>query len=335
MKIKFGIVGCGHIAKRHAKHISQNKLAELVAVYDINNENAKSLASHFNNVAVANSLDELISNKEIDILNICTPNGTHASIAIEALKARKHVLVEKPMALHVADCEQMIEVAKANKKSLFVVKQNRFNPPVQWVKKVVEKGSFGELFQVSLNCFWNRNENYYNQSNWRGTKDNDGGILYTQFSHFIDILMYLCGDVEDVKGFTNNFKHKYNEIEDAAHFAFKLTNGAIGSLACTVNAFDNNLEGSITLFYEHATLKIGGKYLNTLEFLKGEKPEKLPSISATVANDYGSYEGSMSNHDKVIENVVKALKGEEPIMTSADEGAKVVEAIEKFYSSVR
>lgn len=335
MKINFAIIGCGHIAKRHAHHIQRTPKAQLVACFDIDPEKATAFASEGKGFfSPATTYEEVLENKQIDIVNICTPNGTHRKLAMAALKAGKHVLVEKPMALSFSDCQAMIRAAKKANRSLFVVKQNRFNPPVQWLKKALQKESFGKLMQVSINCFWNRNEAYYKQAPWRGTKALDGGILFTQFSHFIDILYYLAGEVKDVAGFTHNFAHPYTEIEDAGHFAFQLQNGAIGSFSATVNAFGKNIEGSITLFFEKATLKIGGNYLNTLEYVKGEKIDKLPKISVAAANDYGGYEGSMSNHDKVINNVVKALNGEEPIMTSAQEGAKVVRMIEQFYASV-
>ena len=335
MKINFGIIGCGHIAKRHAHHILHTPKANLVGCYDSDPQRAAEFCEENElDVSISDSLSQLLENKELDIVNICTPNGTHKAIAIQALAADKHVLVEKPMALSSADCNAMIKAAHQANRSLFVVKQNRFNPPVQWLKKSMEKEMFGKLMQVSINCFWNRNEHYYSQADWRGSKNLDGGILFTQFSHFIDILFYLAGEVQTVSGVSRNFLHPYTEIEDAAHFSFQLKSGAIGSLAATVNAYQKNVEGSITLFFENATIKIGGKYLNTLEFVNAEKMEKLPKIAVEAANDYGNYEGSMSNHDKVINNVVKALNGEEPIMTSAEEGAKVVQMIEQFYKGL-
>ncbi len=332
MKIKFAIIGCGHIAKRHAKHLQAHPNAELLGGFDLVVEKTQNFATDFE-VKAFESLEEVLQSP-VDMLNICTPNGTHHSIAIEALNAGKHVLVEKPMAIRKADSEQMIKAALDNGKNLFVVKQNRFNPPVQEVKKLLENGHLGKVFSVVVNAYWNRNKQYYEQSYWRGTKELDGGTLFTQFSHFIDILYYLFGDVDLVSGITKNVNHQgLIEFEDTGHFVFQLkTSGALGSFNYTTAAYEKNMEGSITIFAENGSLKIGGQYLNTIEYqsIEGKSLNEFSSIDKP--NDYGFYQGSMSNHDKVIDNVVKSLLGQEKIMTNAYDGLKVVEIIENFYA---
>lgn len=331
MRVRFGIIGCGYIAERHLKHIIDHPLAEAIAVYDIDPDASNRLADAYK-LQACPTLDVLLNTADIDAVSICTPNGTHASLSIEALRAGKHVLVEKPMATSLADAQQMLSTASEARKNLYVVKQNRYNPPVQAVKHLMDQGLLGEVYMVNLNCFWNRNEAYYNQSPWKGSRKLDGGTLYTQFSHFIDVLYYLFGEIESVNGTIGNFGHdKLIEFEDTGTFTFRIKKGGIGSLNYTTCAFQENMEGSITIFSENATLKIGGKYLNTIDFQRtnGFDIKHLPASSP--ANNYGYYQGSMSNHDKVINNVIEALNGREEIMTSAFEGMKVVEMIEEFY----
>ncbi len=331
MTIRFGIVGCGYIANRHARHIVDHPGAQLISAFDIDADKCEKYSSEYGAKPSA-TLQELVSHPEIDILTICTPNGNHHEIAIQALEGGKHVLVEKPMALSKAQCQQMIAAAESNDRLLFVVKQNRFNPPVQALKRLIDENRLGKLYMVNLNCYWNRNEAYYTNSAWKGTKDLDGGTLFTQFSHFVDIFYYLFGDIEPLSGVIANQNHQgLIEFEDTGCFTFRFNSGALGNFAYTTAAYDRNMEGSISVFAENATIKIGGKYLNTIDYqaTNGFNISDLP-ISGP-ANNYGHYEGSMSNHDKIIHNVVETLNGRESIMTNAHEGMKVVEIIEKFY----
>ena len=333
-KINYAIVGCGRIAQRHAQHINNNGV--LVAVCDIVKEKAEDLGSKHGAKAYFN-IDDLMNDKNlnIDVVSICSPNGLHADHSIKALRAGYHVICEKPMALSVSDCGRMIQEAERANKRIFAIKQNRFNPPVEAVKKVIDQGLLGKIYSVQLSCFWNRNEDYYRNS-WKGTLDMDGGTLYTQFSHFIDLLYWLVGDVKRVNAMTNNFSHKgIIEFEDTGVVALEFTNGALGTINYTVNSFEKNMEGSLTIFGENGTVKIGGQYLNELEYqhIKGYKIENLPQ--GNTANNYGTYQGSMSNHDKVYENLTDVLLNGAPISTSAFEGLKTIEIIEKVYNSAK
>ena len=193
--MRFAIIGCGHIAKRHASII--NEIGTLTAVCDIEMSKAEQLGSLYN-ALVFQSINDLINNADFDIAVICTPNGLHAEHSIACLNAKKHVICEKPMALNTADCEKMIQAAEMNDKFLFVVKQNRFNPPVVALKQAIEQKRLGDIISVQVNGFWNRDASYYRQSSWRGTIQLDGGILFTQFSHFIDVMLYLVGDLASV-----------------------------------------------------------------------------------------------------------------------------------------
>lgn len=331
--VRFALIGCGRIAQRHAQHIQNNGV--LAAVCDIVKEKADALAQEYNAKSY-NSIEDLLQyEKEIDIVSICTPNGLHAPHAILALKAGCNVLCEKPMAISVSDCRKMIETAKETGKQLFAIKQNRFNPPVAAVKKLLEEGRLGKIYSIQLTCFWNRNENYY-QNSWKGTKKLDGGTLYTQFSHFIDLLYWMAGDIKKVKAFTVNAAHKgIIEFEDSGVVIVEFENGVIGTINYSVNSYKKNMEGSLTLLGEKGTVKIGGQYLNELEYqeIENYKIEYLPQ--GNRANNYGDYQGSMSNHDKVYENVVAVLKGNATISAGAFEAMKTVEIIEKIYNAAK
>ena len=330
-KIKFGLIGCGRIAQRHAEHI-HNK-GELVAICDTVKEKADDLGSKYQAKAYYN-IDELLQQEQgIDVIAVCSPNGLHAEHAVKALNAGVHVLCEKPMAISAHQCGEMIKAAERTNKRLFAIKQNRFNPPVEAVKKIIDEGRLGKIYSVQLNCFWNRNPDYYHNS-WKGTLKLDGGTLYTQFSHFIDLLYWLVGDVKNVQAMMANYAHQgIIEFEDTGVVNLEFYQGTIGSIHYTVNSYGKNMEGSLTVFAEKGTVKIGGQYLNELEYqnIEGYKIENLPE--GNKANNYGQYQGSMSNHDKVYDNLIEVLQKNASISTSSFEGLKTVEIIEKIYKA--
>jgi UDP-N-acetyl-2-amino-2-deoxyglucuronate dehydrogenase len=333
-KIRFAIIGCGRIGQRHAEHI--NKLGVLVAVCDVEKQKAEQVANNFGG-NIYSDIDELLRKEQenIDVISICTPNGLHAHHSITSLSAGFNVLCEKPMATTILDCQKMIAVADSNDKQLFAIKQNRFNPPVMAVKKALDENRLGKIFSIQLNCFWNRNADYYHNS-WKGTKDMDGGTLFTQFSHFIDLLYWMFGDVKDVFAKGKNFAHQgIIEFEDTGVVCLEFLSGSLGTIHYTVNASGKNMEGSLTIFGEKGTVKIGGQYLNELEYqsIEGYIIENLPP--GNLPNNYGNYIGSMSNHDKVYENVIDVLQNNGAITTSAFEGLKTVEIIEKIYLSMK
>lgn len=331
--IKFAIVGCGRIAQRHAEHI--NKMGTLKAVCDIDYKKAFDLARKYETTAYQDVDEMLEKEKEICVVAVCSPNGLHAQHAIKALNAGFHVLCEKPMANNVNDCGEMIKAAEKANRRLFAIKQNRFNPPVAAVKNAIDKGIFGKIYSIQLSCFWNRNNDYYENS-WKGSKDLDGGTLYTQFSHFIDLLYWMIGDVKRAYALTGNFAHKgIIDFEDTGVVAMEFYNGVLGTINYTVNSYGKNMEGSITIFGEKGTVKIGGQYLNELEYqnIEGFEFKDLPE--GNKANNYGNYSGSMSNHDKVYENLIDVLVNGSAISTNSFEGLKTVEIIDKIYQSAK
>ncbi len=329
-RLKFGIIGCGRIAQRHAEHIKT--YGELLAVCDIDFKKAEELGSNYN-ANPYSLIDELLDKeKGIDIITICSPNGLHAEHTIKALNSGFHVLCEKPMAISVHDCGEMIKVAEQNNKRLFAIKQNRFNPPVAAVKKIIDEGRLGKLLSVQLSCFWNRNKDYYKDS-WKGSSDLDGGTLFTQYSHFIDLLYWIAGDIKDVEAYFDNFIHNNDiEFEDTGVVIIRFYNGALGTINYNVNSYNKNMEGSLTIFGEKGTVKIGGQYLNELEYqnIENYKIKGLPEGNS--ANNYGRYQGSMSNHDEVYKNLISVFLDDGIISTSAFEGLKTIEIISKIYS---
>ncbi len=333
MALKIGVVGTGRIGQRHIGHIKNN--GELIAICEVDQEKAKAVATEHGVPYYLNIDDFLKAEKSIDVVAICSPNGLHAEHSIKALKAGYHVICEKPMALSVKDCGEMIKAAEANNRRLFGLKQNRFNPPVAAVKNAIDEERLGKIYSVQLSCFWNRNEDYYKNS-WKGTMDMDGGTLFTQFSHFVDLLYWMIGDVDEVQAYMENFDHQgIIDFEDTGVVILKFYNGAIGTINYTVNSYQGNMEGSLTIFGEKGTVKIGGQYLNELEYQRIEdfKIENLPE--GNKPNNYGNYQGSMSNHDKVYENLVEVLDKNRAISTSSFEGLKTVEIIDKIYKSGR
>lgn len=331
-KVKFVILGCGHIGKRHASMVLRNTECELVALIDIqpkDNLNLGELADF----PFFNSLEELLDeNLDFDVLNVCTPNGLHAEQSKKAIEKGYHVVVEKPMGLSKDNCERVIYTALKHTKQVFCVMQNRYSPPSMWIKDVVDNQLLGEIFIVQLNCYWNRDQRYYLQSDWKGTNQLDGGTLFTQFSHFIDIMYWLFGDIKNIQGKFADFSHKnLTEFEDSGFVNFEFINGGIGVLNYSTAIWNENLESSMTVIGEKGSIKISGQYMNEVEYCKIEGYEMPELAPSNPANDYGPYKGSAANHHHIIENVVDSLKNRNVPTTNALEGLKVVEIIQRIY----
>jgi len=330
----FAIIGCGRIAQRHAKHIST--MGKLVAVCDIRAERADAFGATYGCRTYSDLTTMLAAEQEVEVVSVCTPNGLHAEHSIAALEAGHHVLCEKPMAISTRDCDRMIDASLRTGRHLFVVKQNRLNPPVVAVKNALAMGKLGRINNVQLNCFWNRNAEYYKESDWKGGAELDGGTLYTQFSHFIDLLLWMVGEVETFQYYDANFLHRdLIDFEDSGVVILRFLNGALGTINYTVNSFAKNMEGSLTLFGDKGTVKIGGQYLNVLEYQQFEDYCIVGIKESAPANDYGHYQGSMSNHDLVYKNILDVLDGHSTIGVSGIEGRKSVALIEQLYRTAR
>lgn len=333
-KIKFAVIGCGHIGKRHAEMISRNEESELVALIDTKAQSELAIEKY--EVPFFNSIDDFLNSPaatEVDVINIATPNGFHAEYALKCLEAKKHIVIEKPMALNKQDAEKVIFKALQVHKQVFAVMQNRYSPPSEWIKSLIESGKLGKIYMMQLNCYWNRDDRYYKADNWHGKKDLDGGTLFTQFSHFIDLMYWLFGDIQNINSRFTNFNHSHlTEFrEDSGVINFDFVNGGIGCLNFSTSIWDKNLESSMTIIAENGSVKIGGQYMDKVEVCH-VKDYELPELAPTnPGNDYGAYKGSAANHHYVIENVVDVLKNRSTITTNALEGLKVVDIIERMY----
>ena len=330
-KLKIIVVGYGRIGMRHVGHI--NNLALLGGIVEIDESRRKQAAiDHGKNCPIFKSIDEVDQN--YDIAAICTPNGNHYDSAKKCLEKGISVLIEKPMTLDLMHGLNLLSIAEKKNLRVFAVKQNRFNPPVEYVKNLLLNNKLGNLLSFQINCFWNRNEDYYSTSTWKGTKKMDGGVLYTQFSHFIDLLIWLIGEMSVLSAVIKKRLVERNiEIEDTGLAILKSKSSElIGTLNYNINSYGKNMEGSITIFGSKGTIKIGGQYLNELEYFNVEN-EKSPSLAiGNAPNNYGTYLGSMSNHDKVYENLIDVLQNNGSISTSGIEALSSLSLIEEIYA---
>jgi UDP-N-acetyl-2-amino-2-deoxyglucuronate dehydrogenase len=329
--IRFAVVGCGYIGKRHAEMITRNTESELVALIDVKEKNLLNLEGF--EVPFFNSLEDFLkSGIGVDVINIATPNGYHAEQALIALDAKKHVVIEKPFALKKTEAEKVIFRALHVHKHVFAVMQNRYSPPSVWIKEVIESGKLGDIYMVQLNCYWNRDDRYYKADSWHGKKELDGGTLFTQFSHFIDIMYWLFGDIQNIQAKFKDFNHsQLTDFEDSGIVSFDLVSGGMGCLNFSTSTWNQNMESSLTIIAENGSVKIGGQYMDKVEYCH-IKDYILPELAPTnPGNDYGAYKGSAQNHNYVIQNVVDVLNNRAPITTNAMEGLKVVDIIENIY----
>jgi predicted dehydrogenase len=331
--INFAVIGQGHIGKRHAEMIRRNPEANLVAVCDILPQDQLGLAE--TDTPFFSSIDDLLkSGLPIDVVNICTPNGYHAQYAIKALEAGHHVVLEKPIALTKTDAEQIVFKSLEMSKHVFCVMQNRYSPPSVWLKEVVSQHLLGKIYMVQLNCYWNRDERYYQKGNWHGTAQLDGGTLFTQFSHFIDIMYWLFGDITNIRGNFHDFSHQQlTDFEDSGFVSFDFVQGGMGSINYSTSVWNKNLESSITIIGENGTVKVAGQYMNEVTYCD-IKDYTMPELApCNPPNDYGPYKGSAQNHHYVIQNVVDTLKQHGSISTNVLEGLKVIDIIQRIYEA--
>jgi UDP-N-acetyl-2-amino-2-deoxyglucuronate dehydrogenase len=329
--IKFAVIGCGHIGKRHATMIEQNPEAQLMALCDVRDKDLLGIESF--NVPFFNDMGDLLAaSLDIDVVCIASPNGFHETQSLKALNAGKHIVIEKPMSLTRTGCERIIYRALQRNKQVFCVMQNRYSPPSVWLKDLLMEGTLGNIYMVQIDCYWNRDARYYKKGGWHGSKELDGGTLYTQFSHFVDLMYWFFGDIANIQAKFNDFNHaQLTDFEDSGFVSFDFLDGGMGCFNYSSAVSDKNFASSITVIAENGTVKVGGQYMNEVEYCHIKNytmPELAPS---NPPNDYGQYKGSAANHHYVIENVVDVLKGRAPITTNALEGMKVVEIIERIY----
>ena len=330
-KIKFAVIGAGHIGKRHAEMVLRNPNTELTALCDIKPREELGIED-FDVPFYEDHKQMLDAENETDVVCICTPNGLHSEMAIDVINADNHVVIEKPIGLTKAKCENVIFKALQKHKQVFAVMQNRYSPPSVWLKEIVDQKIIGDIFMVQVNCYWNRDDRYYKKGGWKGTSELDGGTLFTQFSHFIDIMYWLFGDIDNIQGKFNDFTHQNStDFEDSGFVSFDFKEGGMGCLNYSTAVWGSNLESSMTIVGSNGSVKVGGQYMNEIEYCN-IKDYQMPKLApSNPPNDYGPYKGSAANHHYIIENVVDTLRGKTVATTNALEGLKVVEIIERIY----
>jgi len=331
--LKFALVGCGRIAKRHSELLGLNQIdgASLVAVCDIDEDKAKHIAEQFN-IPYFTDMDDMMRSVDIDVVSVLTESGYHAKHVINLAKYGKHIVVEKPMALSLDDADAMIRACDENACKLFVVKQNRFNVPVVKLKEAMDEKRFGKLVLGTIRVRWSRNQEYYDQAWWRGRWDMDGGVLTNQASHHIDLLEYMMGDVESV--FAKSTTALVDiEAEDTAIVTLKFKNGALGVIEATTAVRPKDLEGSISVLGETGTVEIGGFAVNKMlhwNFTNEKEGDAdvMENYSVNPPNVYGF------GHQAYYEHVVDSISNNKKQLVAGFEGRKSLELISAIYESI-
>lgn len=328
---RIGLVGCGRISKNHFDAIKNVDGLTLAAVADIDAERAKR-AGEEQGVPSYTSLDQMLTAASLDVVAICTPSGLHSAHGVAVARAGKHIVTEKPMSISLTQADELIKAADDAGVHLFVVKQNRLNPPIQLLKRAVDKGRFGRIYLANVTVRWQRPQEYYDQEPWRGTWEFDGGAITNQASHYVDLMQWLVGPVESVMAKTATQARKI-EAEDSGVGILKFRSGALGVIEVNVLTYPKNLEGSITILGEKGSVKIGGTAVNKVEtwqFADYDDDDKgIDAASTNPPNVYGF------GHEGYYRNVLAVLRGEAKPETDGRAGRKSLELILGIYESAK
>lgn len=335
MKLKFAIIGCGRISYKHIEALINNtKEAELVAVCDIVEQNAIDRKIQYEdsipgvNVSVYTDYNKMLEERNIDVVTIATESGYHAKHAIDCLNRDKHVLIEKPMALSMKDADEIIVLAKGKNKKVCVSHQNRFNPPIQKLRRAVEEGRFGKIINGTARILWTRDDNYYRQAPWRGTKELDGGTLMNQCIHNIDLLQWMMGsEVERIHSERGTFLRDI-EMEDFGAILIRFRNGSIGIVEGSACVYPKNLEETLSIYGEKGTVVIGGLAVNeikTWHFEDVKKYDTLEEENTEIQNVYGK------GHTPLYKDFIDAINGNRTPYIDGEEGKKAMEIVLKAY----
>ena len=330
-RLGFGLIGCGRIAPRHAQSIAELPGARLVAVADIVQARAARFATQYQ-ADCHTDYRQLLERQDIDIVNICVPSGLHAQLAIEAMQAGKHVIVEKPMALSLQDADRMIAAAQAAERKLCVVLQNRYNPPMQALRRAVDEGRLGRLLLGNATVRWYRPQAYYEDS-WHGTWAMDGGAIMNQSIHHVDALQWLMGDVASVFAYTATLAHRM-EAEDTGVAVLRFRSGALGTIEGSTITHPENLEGSVAVFGQRGSVKVGGMAMNRAVIWKIDgEPEQDEVLSAREQVEPASIYGA--SHKSVIADMMAAIVEGRESNTNGPEARKSLDLVLAIYQSSR
>jgi UDP-N-acetyl-2-amino-2-deoxyglucuronate dehydrogenase len=329
--VRVALVGCGRISGSHVGAIDKIDGLELVAVSDVELDRATAIGDE-RGVPAFRTLEESLASVDCDVVAICTPSGLHPAHGIIAARAGKHVVTEKPMAISLADADALVQACDAAGVHLFVVKQNRLNPPIQLLRRAVEKGRFGRIYLANTTVRWTRPQEYYDAATWRGTWEFDGGAIMNQASHYVDLMQWLVGPVESVVAKTATLARRI-ETEDTGIAVLRFRSGALGVIEVTVLTHPRNFEGSITLLGEKGTVKIGGTAVNRVEhwqFADYDDDDKLVEASNTSPPTVYGF-----GHEAYYRNVLAVLRGQAKPGTDGREGRKSLELILGIYESAK
>jgi len=328
---RIALLGCGRISKNHFEAIAKIDGLELVAVCDSDAKRASEAGAHWQ-VPHFTSYEKMLKDSGADVVTIATPSGLHADQGVAAANAGKHVVMEKPMAISLTGADALVHACDKAGVQLFVVKQNRLNPPIQLLKRAIDRERFGRIYMANCIVHWARPQDYYDQASWRGTWEFDGGAFMNQASHYVDLIQWLMGPVESVMAKTATLARRI-ETEDSGVAILKFRSGALGSIEVTMLAYPRNLEGSITILGEKGSVKIGGTAVNKVEywqFAEYDDDDKLIAGADTnPPNVYGL------GHEGYYRNVLAVLRGEAKPDTDGRAGRKSLELILGIYESAK
>lgn len=327
------LVGCGRIADRHFDAIDARQDVRLVAVCDEVPERARAAGERLG-VPAFTSYAAMLAETEADVAVICSPSGLHPQHGIMAAKRGLHVICEKPMATRLEEADALVEACDSSGVHLFVVKQNRLNPPVRLLKQAIVKQRFGRIYLVNTTVRWNRSQQYYDMAPWRGTWEFDGGAFMNQASHYVDMVQWLAGPVQSVSARTATLARQI-ETEDTGVALLRFRSGALGVIEVTMLAYRANLEGSVTIVGERGTAKIGGTAVNRIDHWEFATPDPMDEQVERWKSvpDPPSIYGT--GHRGYYDNVVRVLRGEAQADTDGREGRKSLELILGIYESAR
>ena len=344
-KLKFALIGCGRISANHIEALIDNyQDAELVSVCDLIKGKAESKADEYvlkaskenfsvERPKVFTDYQKMLQEEDLDVCSICTESGYHAEISINCITLKKHILVEKPMAMSLLDADRMIKTAEENKVKLSVCYQNRFNPTIQRLRQAIDESRFGRIIAGTARILWNRNREYYNQAKWRGTWELDGGCLMNQCMHNIDLLQWMIGDeVDSIFAQTENYFHPYIETEDYGSIIIRFKNGTIGNIEGTVCVYPKNLQETLTILGEKGTVVIGGLALNKIIVWDFEdKKESLEEVqqkyNSEIPNVYGK------GHTPLYKNFIDSISNNNSPLIDGYEGKKSLNIVLMAYKS--
>lgn len=328
-KIKFALIGCGAITNKHIIALSRLDNTEVVGAFDIDERQAVEFEKKYK-IPVFLKIEDLIEKTGPDVFNILTPSGVHADNILELIRFNKHFVVEKPLALRLDQIDTILEECDKRGLKIFVVKQNRFNPPIQKLKEAIDKGRFGKLVLGTVRVRWCRTQEYYDQKAWRGTWSYDGGVLTNQASHHIDMLVWMMGEVESVMAKTAT-RLVNIEAEDTGIAILKFRNGALGVIEATTATRPKDLEGSISILGERGVVEVGGFFMNELKTWNFAVPDEM---DVNVWGEFAKVPNEQAwNHTEFFRDVVNSLNTDKRGLIDGLEGRKSVEIINAVYES--